>query len=144
MEGNNILIQELVINLILVCRGEPVLGLVVPVPEIVAVAGLVEGPAPRVLGRVGAAVRVPVERGRVLDVAVLDEGVERVREETCVRDGVLATFKRGGGAGYGQAGDEGQEAGYGGEFHLDGRDRMGMGIKRLREDGCVEVESRGL
>ena len=112
MEGNNILVQELVINLILVCRGEPVLGLVVPVPEIVAVAGLVEGPAPRVLGRVGAAVRVPVERGRVLDVAVLDEGVERVREETRVRDGVLATFKRGGGAGHGQAGDEGQEACY--------------------------------
>lgn len=133
MEGGregDILGLEVTIDLQPVIVRKPRLGLVVAIPKVVTVAGGREGESQRVVGRVAAPVRGPVERGRALGVAVDVELRERDAEEVPVRrllDG-LGAAEEGAGAGLvalaagpgpGGRGEEGGEGEGGEELHID-------------------------
>lgn len=88
--GWDLLGLEVEVNLGLRGLGEASLGAVVLVAKVMAVASRQEGEAERVVRGAGAAIRGPVQRGRVLLVATGRELGERQAEEELVGDGIGA------------------------------------------------------
>jgi len=94
--GSNLLRLEVAINLRLAGRREPVLGLVVAIAKVVAMAGRSEGEPERVVGRGAAPIRVPDEGRRVPGIAAAGECGECDAIEILVGDlaGALPLDKR--------------------------------------------------
>ena len=116
---------------------EAVDGLPVAVSKVVAVAGLVEAPAERVLGRRGAPVRGPDEPRGCLEGPVGQEAGQADLEHEPLAlvhlfDVGLALFdhagRLGSGHGHDHARREGEEAGDDGELHCC--DVGGVGVER--------------